>query len=77
MEAWLKAAIDYVPRWLDYQLRVTRQPGCCDFTAGHCYGHYGESGYALVAEAAEGVLRETGALDARDARDSGSQTVVR
>ena len=28
MEAWLKAAIDYVPRWLDYQLRVTRQPGC-------------------------------------------------
>ncbi len=28
MEAWLKAALDYIPRWLEYQLRVTDQPGC-------------------------------------------------
>ena len=31
----------------------------CDFTAEHCYGHYDEAGYALVAEAVEDILRET------------------
>ncbi len=28
MEDWLKAALAYLPRWLDYQMRQTRQPGC-------------------------------------------------
>lgn len=28
MEAWIKAALDYVPRWIEYQLRATEQPGC-------------------------------------------------
>lgn len=28
MEAWLAAALDYIPQWLDYQLRMTQQPGC-------------------------------------------------
>lgn len=28
MHDWLKAALDYVPRWLDYQMRETEQPGC-------------------------------------------------
>ena len=28
MDAWLKAALDYVPRWLDYQMQRTEQPGC-------------------------------------------------
>ena len=28
MEAWLRAALDYVPRWLAYQMRVFEQPGC-------------------------------------------------
>jgi len=28
MDAWLKAALDYVPKWLDYQLQLTEQPGC-------------------------------------------------
>ena len=28
MDAWLKAALDYVPRWLDYQVETWRQPGC-------------------------------------------------
>ena len=28
MQTWLKAALDYVPHWLDYQMRTTEQPGC-------------------------------------------------
>ena len=28
MDAWLKAAADYIPRWLDYQMRQSGQPGC-------------------------------------------------
>ena len=28
MDAWLKAAVDYIPSWLDYQMRQTGQPGC-------------------------------------------------
>lgn len=27
MEAWLAAALDHLPRWLDHQLRITEQPG--------------------------------------------------
>ena len=28
MESWIKAALDYIPRWLDYQMRESEQPGC-------------------------------------------------
>jgi CubicO group peptidase (beta-lactamase class C family) len=28
MEKWLKSALDYLPRWLDYQMRQSEQPGC-------------------------------------------------
>ena len=28
MDAWLKAAVDYIPDWLDYQMRQSGQPGC-------------------------------------------------
>ncbi len=28
MEKWLGAALDYVPRWLTFQLRALAQPGC-------------------------------------------------
>jgi CubicO group peptidase (beta-lactamase class C family) len=28
MAAWLEAALDYIPRWLDYQMRQSEQPGC-------------------------------------------------
>jgi len=28
MDAWLSAALDYIPRWLEFQLRHTDQPGC-------------------------------------------------
>jgi CubicO group peptidase (beta-lactamase class C family) len=28
MTRWLDAAIDYIPQWLDYQMRQTEQPGC-------------------------------------------------
>jgi len=28
MTEWLKAALDYVPRWLDYQMQHLQQPGC-------------------------------------------------
>ena len=27
MDRWLKAALDYIPRWLDFQMRVSEQPG--------------------------------------------------
>jgi CubicO group peptidase (beta-lactamase class C family) len=28
MTGWLEAALDYIPTWLELQLRLTRQPGC-------------------------------------------------
>jgi CubicO group peptidase (beta-lactamase class C family) len=28
MDRWLKAALDYTPRWLEYQMRESEQPGC-------------------------------------------------
>ena len=28
MDAWLKGAIDYLPRWLEFQMRQTTLPGC-------------------------------------------------
>jgi CubicO group peptidase (beta-lactamase class C family) len=28
MQKWLSAALDYVPRWLEYQVRQSEQPGC-------------------------------------------------
>lgn len=28
MERWLEAALDYIPEWLEMQMRVTEQPGC-------------------------------------------------
>lgn len=28
MEKWLVAGLDYLPRWLDYQMQATEQPGC-------------------------------------------------
>ena len=28
MDAWLKAAVNYIPEWLDYQMRWFEQPGC-------------------------------------------------
>ena len=27
MDRWLGAALDYIPRWLEYQMRLTEQPG--------------------------------------------------
>ena len=28
MEKWLRPALDYVPRWLEFQMRSSQQPGC-------------------------------------------------
>ncbi len=28
MDAWLRAALDYVPRWIDFQVQHVDQPGC-------------------------------------------------
>ncbi len=28
MDRWLSAALDYIPDWLDFQMRLTEQPGC-------------------------------------------------
>ena len=28
MDNWLKPGLDYVPQWLDHQMRETEQPGC-------------------------------------------------
>ncbi|HVL59734.1 MAG TPA: serine hydrolase, partial [Burkholderiaceae bacterium] len=25
---WLAPALEYIPRWIEFQLRATRQPGC-------------------------------------------------
>ncbi|MCZ4314285.1 serine hydrolase [Comamonadaceae bacterium G21597-S1] len=27
-ERWLVGALDYIPRWIEWQMRVSRQPGC-------------------------------------------------
>ncbi len=28
MDRWLAAALDYVPRWIEHQMRLSEQPGC-------------------------------------------------
>jgi hypothetical protein len=28
MDNWLEPALDYIPQWLDYQMRDSEQPGC-------------------------------------------------
>jgi D-alanyl-D-alanine carboxypeptidase len=28
MDNWLKSALDYIPQWLEYQMRESEQPGC-------------------------------------------------
>src|SRR5947208_16320647 len=28
MEPWLKPALDYIPRWIDFQMNAMQQPGC-------------------------------------------------
>jgi len=28
MESWLQAALDYIPSWLEFQMRLSEQPGC-------------------------------------------------
>jgi hypothetical protein len=44
-------------------VRLLAGRNICEFTAEHCYAHYNEEGYALVARAVEEILRETRALD--------------
>jgi len=28
VDRWLGAALDYIPRWLEFQMRQTELPGC-------------------------------------------------
>src|SRR5215510_7265878 len=28
MDRWLSTALDYIPRWLDFQMQASQQPGC-------------------------------------------------
>ena len=28
MEKWLGVALDYIPRWVEHQMRLSEQPGC-------------------------------------------------
>lgn len=28
MDRWLKAALGYIPRWIEFQMRMSQQPGC-------------------------------------------------
>ncbi|MET0605379.1 MAG: hypothetical protein ABWZ80_02895, partial [Beijerinckiaceae bacterium] len=28
MDKWLKPALDYIPRWIEFQMESTEQPGC-------------------------------------------------
>ena len=46
MEKWLRAALDYAPRWIEFQMRLTEQPGCAIAIARrgtvvleHAFGH--------------------------------------
>jgi D-alanyl-D-alanine carboxypeptidase len=50
MDGWLKAALDYVPRWIDFQVQHVEQPGCVVAVA-----HRGE----VVLEEAFGVANLT------------------
>jgi CubicO group peptidase (beta-lactamase class C family) len=35
MDRWLESALDYIPSWLEFQLRLSRQPGCVVAVAHH------------------------------------------
>ena len=35
MTAWLRAALDHIPNWLEHQMRVSEQPGCSLAVAHH------------------------------------------
>lgn len=35
MKDWLGAALDYIPQWLEYQMRESEQPGCVIAIAHH------------------------------------------
>jgi CubicO group peptidase (beta-lactamase class C family) len=46
MPAWLSSALDYIPEWLGFQMRMSEQPGCIVAIAHrgrivleHAYGH--------------------------------------
>jgi D-alanyl-D-alanine carboxypeptidase len=28
MQKWLAPALDYIPRWMEFQMRMSQQPGC-------------------------------------------------
>jgi len=28
MDQWLTSALDYIPRWIEFQMRTSQQPGC-------------------------------------------------
>jgi hypothetical protein len=28
MDKWLASALDYVPLWLEFQMRLSKMPGC-------------------------------------------------
>src|SRR5271169_6746460 len=35
MDKWLRPALDYVPNWVELQMRHSRQPGCIVAVAHH------------------------------------------
>jgi D-alanyl-D-alanine carboxypeptidase len=35
MDRWLPAALDYIPRWLEFQMESSQQPGCMIAVAHH------------------------------------------
>src|SRR5260370_37733329 len=35
MDKWLTAALDYIPNWLEFQMRQSEQPGCVIAIARH------------------------------------------
>jgi D-alanyl-D-alanine carboxypeptidase len=35
LDPWIKPALDYVPRWIEHQMRLTGQPGCALAVAQH------------------------------------------
>jgi D-alanyl-D-alanine carboxypeptidase len=35
LDKWLAAAVDYIPRWIEFQMRLSEQPGCVIAVARH------------------------------------------
>jgi CubicO group peptidase (beta-lactamase class C family) len=56
MDRWLGAALDYIPRWIEFQMRLLEQPGCAiaiahkgEIVAEQAFGHADLAAGALLS----------------------------